>query len=114
MRSISCVLYSAGIAADAEMTLSLIRECVWAFFDKFLLGSASSLLDRAPGKYGISIFSMTGAGQIPFFVARSQLGPSFNPVISWPMGRKTCSRKRKPIGSGGPRAIGKGETEASV
>lgn len=49
-------------AADAEMTLSLIRDYVRAFFDKFLLGSASPLLDRVPGKYGISTLSRTKLG----------------------------------------------------
>src|SRR5205085_1069739 len=49
-------------AADAETTLSLIRDYVRAFFDEFLLGSTSSLLDRAPGKYGISILSRTKLG----------------------------------------------------
>ena len=44
-------------AADAEMSLSLIRDYVRAFFDTSLLGSASPLLDRAPGKYGISTLS---------------------------------------------------------
>lgn len=51
--------FGADNAADAEMTLSLIRDYVRAFFDKFLLGSGSPLLDRAPGKYGISILSRT-------------------------------------------------------
>lgn len=54
--------FGADNSADAEMTLSLIRDYVRAFFDKFLLGSASSLLDRAPGKYGISILSRTKLG----------------------------------------------------
>src|SRR6266550_2448370 len=52
----------ADNAADAEMTLSLIRDYVRGFFDRFLLGSASSLVDRAPGKYGISISSRTKLG----------------------------------------------------
>jgi Platelet-activating factor acetylhydrolase, isoform II len=51
--------FGADNAADAETTLSLIRDYVRAFFDKFLLGLASPLLDRAPGKYGISILSRT-------------------------------------------------------
>lgn len=54
--------FGADNAADAEMTLSLIRDYVRAFFDKFLLGSASPLLDRAPGKYGISTLSRTKQG----------------------------------------------------
>ncbi len=54
--------FGARDAADAEMTLSLIRDYVRAFFDKFLLASASPLLDRAPGKYGISILSRTEPG----------------------------------------------------
>jgi hypothetical protein len=52
----------ADNAADAELTLSLIRDYVRTFFDKFLLGSASPLLDRAPGKYGISTLSRTKRG----------------------------------------------------
>lgn len=51
--------FGSDNAADAEMTLSLIRDYVREFFDKSLLGSASPLLDRAPGKYGISILSRT-------------------------------------------------------
>ena len=39
--------FGADNPVDAEMTLSLIRDYVRAFFDKFLLGSDSSLLDRA-------------------------------------------------------------------
>jgi dienelactone hydrolase len=57
--------FGADNAADAEMTLSLIRDYVRGFFDKFLLGSASSLVDRAPGKYGISILSRTKLGDMP-------------------------------------------------
>ena len=56
--------FGAANAADAEMTLSLIRDYVRGFFDKFLLGSASSLVDRAPGKYGISILSRTKLGAV--------------------------------------------------
>ena len=54
--------FGSDNAADAELTLSLIRDYVRAFFDKFLLGSASPLLDRAPGKYGISTLSRTKRG----------------------------------------------------
>jgi dienelactone hydrolase len=54
--------FGASDVPDAEMTLSLIRDYVRAFFDKFLLGSASPLLDRASGKYGIDILSRATSG----------------------------------------------------
>ena len=35
-----------------------------AFFDKSLLGSASPLMDRTPGKHGVSILSRTKLGAV--------------------------------------------------
>ena len=42
---------------DGEKTLALVREYVDGFFDKFLLGKPSTLLDRPPGRYGIATVS---------------------------------------------------------
>jgi hypothetical protein len=44
-------------AADGEKTVAVIRGYVDGFFDEFLLGKPSPLLDRPTGKYGISVLS---------------------------------------------------------
>jgi enterochelin esterase-like enzyme/dienelactone hydrolase len=48
-------------ATDGEGTLALIRDYAREFFDKFLLGNASPLLDRPQGRYGILILSFTSS-----------------------------------------------------
>jgi len=51
-------------AADGERTLALIRGYAREFFDKFLLGNASPLLDRPQGRHGISILSFTSSADL--------------------------------------------------
>lgn len=47
--------------ADGGKTVALTRGYVDGFFDKFLLGRASPLLDRPTGQYGISVLSSTAS-----------------------------------------------------
>lgn len=44
---------------DGETTMEVIRGYVREFFDEFLSGTASPLLDRAPGEYGIAELQST-------------------------------------------------------
>jgi hypothetical protein len=46
-------------ANDGTKTLAGIREYVEAFFDRFLLGSASPLFGHLPGKNGIYVLEST-------------------------------------------------------
>ncbi len=48
-------------AQDGEKTVAVIRSYVYGFFEKFLLGRRSPLLDRPTGKYGISVLSSTAS-----------------------------------------------------
>jgi hypothetical protein len=46
---------------DGETTMEVIRGYIREFFAEFLSGQASSLLDRAPGEYGIAQLQSTVA-----------------------------------------------------
>jgi len=50
-------------ANDGAMTLAVICDYIRAFFDEFLLGRATPLLARPPGRYGICVLDSTTASK---------------------------------------------------